>query len=204
MGGAVGLLLLFWTTACSPRADADAPSPPPELEGDRARQGTVEVDADPEMDVRSWQLIPANVTGEPFVPGVSPEGRELRMGAVAMAMGPDHPFSPDQAGVQFLFMGISDDWLYEDDASVLELNIDGEGPMEFEVMGYNESPGQGYVIETMSVPVPVDVILRLADAESAEGRLGPTSFSLDEQVLGHFQEFVEVLPPELLGQVSRR
>ena len=195
------LLLCAILAACSSRGDVEGLSLPPELEADRARQGTVISDGDPELDVRSWRLVPMNVSGAPFVPGVDPGGRELRLGAVALVMGPDHPFNPNRAGVQLLFMGISDDWLYEEGASSLELTLDEDEPLELPVVGYDESPGQGYVLETMTVPLPVELLLRLVDSRTVVGRLGPTEFQLDASALGRLGGFVDSLPAELLGPV---
>jgi hypothetical protein len=189
-------------SACAARGgEAPAPEVPPELARDARLQGTVEAEIDPELDVRTWRLIPMNVTVTPFVPGVHRTGGELRMGAIALAAGPDHPIGPNQSGVQLFFMGISAERVYQDRVDVLHLALDGGEPIQLGVSTYRDSPGQGYVLETMGVPLPVEILLRLSRASSVEGRLGPTGFRLGPDELQRIRAFVDRLPSELLGTV---
>ncbi len=220
VGGALRLrtatlfLLVLALAACGARGAAEgvAPTEPspgtPVAEADQRpaedllRQGTVEEEYDGNLDVRSWRLLPLNVTGAPFTPGIEREGRELRMGAIAMRTGPEHPLTPNQSRIQLVFMGVSDGWLYEEDADTFHLTVGSGAPVELPVTSYRESPGQGYVIESMGVPIPTELFLRLARASSAEGRLGPTSFTLGTEELARFRAFVDQLPPEVLGAVT--
>jgi hypothetical protein len=190
------------TAGCGARGEAPAPAPPPELAEDARRQGTVEVESDADLDVRTWRLIPMNVTGTPFVPGIDRSGRELRMGAMAMITGPDHPFSPSRSGLQLFFMGISDVRVFEGEVETLELRVNGEDLPLLRVNTYRDSPGQGYVLETMGVPLPATLLLRIARASSVEGRLGPTEFTLAADQLQRIRAFAEGLPSEILGTIS--
>ena len=213
---------LFLATGCGSRSDAGvapippsppespttrSPTDPPPGEGDRlagdvARQGLVEMDSDPDLDFRSWRLIPMQVTGTSFTPGIDRTGTELRMGAIALSAGPNHPIGPNQSGLQLFFMGISHEWVYEGEADYLHLRL-GEGePVQLEVSTYRESPGQGYVLETMGVRISAGLFLRLARATLVEGRLGPTEFQLGPDQLQRFRAFVDQLPAELLGAVT--
>jgi len=160
------------------------------------------MESDPDLDFRSWRLIPMQVTEGSFTPGIDPTGSELRMGAIALSAGPNHPIGPNQSGLQLFFMGISHEWVYEGEVDLLHLRL-GEGePVQLEVSTYRESPGQGYVLETMGVRIPVELFLRLSRATSVEGRLGPTEFHLGPDQLQRFRAFVDELPNELLGAVT--
>lgn len=217
---AVTTLLL--ATGCGSRNDAGGTSRPPSppespaprspsdlppgeedrLAGDAAQQGLVEMDSDPELDFRSWRLIPMQVTETSFTPGIDRIGTELRMGAIALSAGPNHPIGPNQSGLQLFFMGISHEWVYEGEVDYLHLRLGGGEPVQLEVSTYRESPGRGYVLETMGVRVPPGLFLRLARAPLVEGRLGPTEFRLDPDQLQRFRAFVDQLPAELLGAVT--
>ncbi len=187
-------------------ADRSPGAPPPAeeeaLTGDAARQGLVEMESDPDLDFRSWRLIPMQVTETSFTPGVDPTGSELRMGAIALSAGPNHPIGPNQSGLQLFFMGISHEWVYEGEVDVLHLRIGGGEPVQLGLSTYRESPGQGYVLETMGVRIPAELLLRLSRATSVEGQLGPTEFRLGPDQLQRFRAFVDELPADLLGAVT--
>ncbi len=191
-----GAFLLFGTGCAS--TGEPAATVPPELEADLQRQGTVEERVDTVVDVRSWQLHPINVTGDPFIPGVSESGRELRIGAIATITGPEHPVNPGHSGIQILFMGVSDDWLYRDeDVDTVELLLDGEDRLELRIVTYDDSPGQGYVVEVMNAPVSIELLDALTEASFVEGRLGSVEFALADRELEGFREFRDALPPEI-------
>ncbi len=191
-------LAILASTGCATTGETESdPADIPELQEDTERQGTVEEESDPEMDVRSWRLVPLRVTEDPFIPGVSPDGSELRLGAVGMITGANHPINPNQAAIQLIFMGVSDEEGHLGSVQAVEFLLDGEHPLDLRVLGYDDSPGQGYFIEVLNVPVAREELARLADASEVEGRVGPHDFTLASQELASLRSFLTELPDEI-------
>jgi len=208
-----GLGFLLLIAGCGTGSAPPTPSPPLGERSDPIadpsavarvgpEEGSVEVDADSVLDFRSWRLIPMRVTASSFTPGVDRTGSELRMGAIAVMAGPQHPVGPNQSGIQLFFLSISDRRVYENRGGTLELRIGTAAPVLLEVFSYRDSPGQGYVLETLGVRIPPELALRLSRSTQVEGRLGPTDFVLDPEKLDRIRAYIGQLPPELLGAVA--
>jgi hypothetical protein len=89
--------------------------------------------------------------------------------------------------VMFGFMSNSEDWHYINNTS-LNMLIDGK-PKDFGSMDRDGTVGRGYVLEHMSIYMPIEDFISIVNAKNVEMRLFSTEMSFSDEQLEALRDF---------------
>ena len=191
------------TLACAALVAAGCASMFPELQAAReaaARQGQIEEQYDQFRDERKWYLWSMTVYAEP--PTTMSGSRDLQIGAAATLYGPAHPERPGQAFLGLVFNSSSKSWWFLESSRTVDFILNGSDRLHLGRASHDGDVGYGYVVETMIVPITLEQLERLANAETALGQLGTTQFELSPAHLERFSAFLSALPAEFRAAVT--